>query len=103
MRYSFVAASSTADWPLPVVGVLAEGDGQIKFLAHSVYPDAQAEWDAILQEADQRDFDPVEVFDYHVERANGVTRSLSRPVASRRRDIDAVLTDAVAKIELPSL
>ena len=88
LRGSYWAEYLAAEGTLATVGVLVTGKQKIIFRALPKHKALEAEVTVKLAEYADKGFTSEEIFEYLMERANGVTRSLSEPVRVEARSFE---------------
>ena len=87
VRGSYWAELSPSDGTLVPAGVLVASKTKLVFRAYPEFGALQQEVAGRIASALGRGLSPDEVLDYHVERSNGMTVSVSRP---RRMDVRSI-------------
>ena len=98
LRGSYWAEYLAAEGMLATVGVLVAGKQKIIFRALPKHKALEVEVTRKLAEYADKGFTPEEIFEYLVERANGVTRSLSEPTQIEARSFDDAAEQLLAKV-----
>jgi hypothetical protein len=79
------------------VGVLGAGDGHIDFKALPEFPEIEVTFQRELVVAVAGGMKPVDIFDYYVERANGITREFSVPFDMDGPDLEFALDRVIGR------
>lgn len=95
---SYWAELAPREGILVTVGVLIKSKTKIIFRALPQHQAFEAEITINLAEYADRGFTPEEVFEYLIERANGVTRSLSEPIRVDARTLEDAAEQLLAKV-----
>jgi len=98
VRGSYWAEYLAAEGALGTVGVLVAGKQRIVFRALPQHKALEAEVARKLAEYADRGFTAEDIFDYLVERANGVTRSLSIPARIEAKSIEDAAEQLLTKV-----
>ena len=98
VRGSYWAEYVPSENMLVTAGVLVAGKQKIIFRALPQRKALEAEITRKLAEYADKGFTPEEIFEYLIERANGVTRSLSELVRVEARSIEDAAEQLLAKV-----